>query len=242
MNTLPVCPVCKGIGWVATPPPDGRAWYSLGTRAANVVQRCTTCGRDGRLRWLAQHSGLTPAEQYRTIEAFKVLRLDTPGQTAQRQEARRALVEAIEQKHGLYTFYGDFGSGKTLALQVVINELRQQAVEGYYAPFALVVDHLRNLFASGQDTSAYWQRLLEIPVLALDEVSRFDEGRAWIRERLFVLTDARYRLKESHLTLFATNDDPTVSLPTSDPVGYLFSRMRESKRLYELRGDVRSVV
>jgi len=160
----------------------------------------------------------------------------------QRSNAKKAIQEAIERRRGLYTFYGDFGGGKTLALQIVINELRQQQVEGYYAPFAAIVDHLRTLFASGQDSSAYWQRLLDVPVLAVDEVSRFDEGRPWIRERLFVLTDTRYRQKNTHLTLFATNDNPTISLPTSDAVGYLFSRMRESKRLYELRGDLRSAV
>ncbi len=123
----------------------------------------------------------------------------------------------------------------------MVNELRQQLVEGYYAPFALIVDHLRNLFATGQDSSTYWQRLLNIPVLALDEVSRFDEGRAWIRDRLFVLADTRYRMRRSHLTLFATNDNPRAALPTSDAIGYLFSRMREG-RLFELRGDLRSAV
>ncbi len=237
----PVCPVCKGIGWIAIAPKNGDAWFPLGTQASSVVERCEICGRPGRLRWLAKHSGLEYDEQQRMLSAFQVPQLERPEWTAQREAVRPALQEAIQNQCGLLTLYGDFGSGKTLALQVVVNELRQQMVEGYYAPFALIVDHLRNLFATGQDSSAYWQRLLDIPVLALDEVSRFDEGRAWIRDRLFVLADTRYRLRRSHLTLFATNDNPRAALPTSDAIGYLFSRMREG-RLFELRGDLRSAV
>jgi DNA replication protein DnaC len=164
-----------------------------------------------------------------------------PSWTAQRKQARAALQEAVKRQCGLYTFYGDFGSGKTLALQSAINELRQEMVEGYYAPFAVIVDHLRDLFSAHKDTSAYWQRLLDVPVLALDEVSRFDDGRAWIRARLFVLADTRYRAKHSRLTLFATNANPKVTLPPDDTIGYLFSRMREG-RLCELRGDLRSEV
>jgi DNA replication protein DnaC len=191
------------------------------------------------LRWIAKHSGLEYAEQHKMLETFQLLGLNSQAQVRQRQAARLAIQKAIQDRYGLYTFWGDFGSGKTLALQITINELRQQMVEGYYAPFAGIVGHLRQLFSAKQDTSHYWQRLLEIPVLALDEVSRFDEGRAWIRERLFVLADTRYRLRRSHLTLFATNDNPTITLPTSDAVGYLFSRMREGQ-LLELRGDMRS--
>jgi DNA replication protein DnaC len=186
-----------------------------------VLKHCTVCGSEGRLRWLAQHCGLEHSEQQRTLADFQSV--GPPEHLAKRANAKKALQQAIAQRHGLYTFWGDFGSGKTLALQIAVNELRRQMVEGYYAPFAAIVDHLRNLFATQQDSSRYWQRLLDVPVLALDEVSRFDDGRAWIRDRLFVLADTRYRQKQTHLTLFATNSNPTVALPTS------------------LRGDVRSV-
>jgi DNA replication protein DnaC len=193
------------------------------------------------LRWIAKHSGLEFEEQHSILDSFRVISAGDASHLPQRAAAKEAIQEAIRAQRGLYTFYGDFGSGKTLALQVVLNELRQAMVEGYYAPFAAIVDHLRNLFSARKDTSAYWQRLLDIPVLALDEVSRFDDGRAWIRDRLFVLADTRYRLKHSHLTLFATNANPKAALPPDDAIGYLFSRMREGQ-LCELRGDLRSEV
>jgi DNA replication protein DnaC len=190
--------------------------------------------------WLAQHSGLQYDEQHTMLADYRTI--GPPEYMGQRLKAKAALQEAIQKQHGLYTFYGDFGSGKTLALQVVVNELRQQMVEGYYAPFADIIDHLFKLLEAGKGKSAYWERLLEIPVLALDEVSRFNENSPWVKERLFVLANTRYRLRSTHLTLFATNANPKAALPPDDAIGYLFSRMREGKKMFELRGDVRSVV
>ena len=115
-----------------------------------------------------------------------------------------------------------------------------QGVEGFYAPFAVVLDHLRSLYRDNADTSTFWQRLLDVPALAVDECSRF-KATDFAREKLFVLADTRYRRRHSHLTLFATNDDPRQHLAPEDAIGYLFSRMREGT-LIELRGDVREAV
>lgn len=113
-------------------------------------------------------------------------------------------------------------------------------VETYYAPFAQILEHLRVMYEKGSETSTFWERLLNIPVLALDEITRFNPT-PWARDKLFLLTDNRHRKRESHLTLFATNEDPRVSLPPTEALGYLLSRMREGglDSLVELRGDMR---
>jgi len=176
--------------------------------------------------------------------AFKLIQSDAnPDMLPQRRVAKALIEEAIAARAGLFCFWGDFGSGKTLALQVIVNELRAtNLLDGYYASFAAVIDHLRTMFATDQDASAYWDRLLSVPVLALDEVTRFDDRKGWVRDRLFLLTDTRYRMKKTHLTVFATNSNPNAALSPDDPIGYLFSRMREGKRLAELHGDVRTIV
>jgi len=161
-------------------------------------------------------------------------------------DQRRAVLTAIEgmvdSPRGLHTLWGDFGSGKTFALQIAVNELRElRQVEGYYAPFSVILDHLRNLWANGQDSSSFWERLLNVPVLALDEVTRFDDSKQWAQEKLFNLVDTRYRRRGTHLTVFATNDNPNTVLSTDDPVGYLFSRMREGA-MYLLEGDLRQAM
>jgi len=155
----------------------------------------------------------------------------------QRQAAKEAIEWAVLERRGWTTFFGDFGAGKTFALKIVVNEMRVKEIECLYAPFASVLDHLRSLMGQRAESSYYWQRLLDVPVLALDEVTRYYETE-WARERLWLLADTRYRRSQSHLTLFATNDDPREALPPGEAVGYLYSRMRQG-RLVELRGDVR---
>jgi DNA replication protein DnaC len=183
---------------------------------------------------------MEPREQAHRLPFWRTPALNQQ-QQAQRKRARVAMVQAIEKRAGLLTFWGDFGSGKTLAMQVVVNELREEhGIEGYYAPLAAILSHLRSLYNANADTSDYWQRLLGIPVLALDEVTRFRTDSQWQQEQLFVLVDTRYRRRDTHLTLFATNDDPRLSLPPEEAIGYLLSRMREGT-LCELRGDVRAV-
>lgn len=227
---VPTCPACGGLGWVclrSIPPGDPRF---------GQLTPCTICGNNRHFQYITANCGLQGAE---LDNRLTVWRIDAAGSLGnQRLTAYRAMEKAIRDRYGFLTFYGDFGSGKTLALQIMVNEMRYKQVEAFYAPFALVLDHLRSLFNSDNRSSGFWQRLLDIPVLALDEVTRFHDT-GWAQERLWLLADTRYRRIRSHLTVFATNDDPTASLPTSEPIGYLYSRTRQGQ-LVELRGDVRN--
>ena len=71
-----------------------------------------------------------------------------------------------------------------------------------------------------------------------NELAALFYATEWACEKLFLLVDTRYQRQDSHLTLFATNDDPRKELPPAEAIGYLFSRMREGD-LIELRGDMR---
>jgi len=203
---------------------------------------CPVCSAGQRVAHIAARSGLKQQERTVMLADWKVPVIpDHPGWSAQRKQARALLTTAITDRHGFYTFWGDFGGGKSLALRIVVNELREHhGVDGYYALSAGVLDHIRTLIGSNEDTSAFWDRLLNVPVLALDEVDRF-KATEWAHEKLFVLIDTRYRQIETHLTVFGTNTDPSVNLPPEEALGYLYSRMREGKRQW-LRGDMRQYV
>ena len=43
-------------------------------------------------------------------------------------------------------------------------------MEGFYAPFALILDHIRGLIRTNERTSSFWDRMMGIPALAVDEV------------------------------------------------------------------------
>ena len=230
LPAAPTCPECGGLGWL-------RVDAQRGDPAFGKLVPCGTCTSDRRLEWITRHCGLEGTEFDTRIDDW-----DSgpwPELRGQREKARIAMEKAIEKQAGFLAFWGDFGAGKTFALQIVVNELRLQRVEVFYAPLAHVLEHLRSLYHRNEETSDFWQRLLDIPVLALDEVTRF-HGTSWAQERLWMLADTRYRRMASHLTVFATNDDPNESLPTSEPIGYLYSRLRQGY-LVELRGDLRPV-
>lgn len=181
-------------------------------------------------------------ERNKRLEGWRIPTFPQPGYNAQRQYARTVIGNALQERVGLLTFYGDFGGGKTLALQIIVNEMRERhTVEGFYAPFGMLLDRLRGLYTERTGAAEFWQRILDVPVLAVDEVTRFRADSEWQQEQLFSLVDTRYRRRASHLTVFATNDDPKRRLPPEESVGYLLSRMREGK-LIELRGDVRELV
>lgn len=226
-----MCPTCGDQLWV------------YDDRAKKLV-RCPNCGPEVRQAWLAQNCGLEPVERDLRLADWK-LPVDQNQERSDRQrtQAYNAMKKAILNRTGLFTFWGDFGSGKSFALKIVANELRLSGVETFYSTLEGILAHLRSLYAAGRasqhrnDPDRFWRRLLDIPVLCLDEVTRFHETD-WAQSQLFVLADTRYRRKTSHLTLFATNDDPRVSLSTENSIGYLFSRMREMS-VIRLQGDVR---
>lgn len=243
---MPECEVCKDLKVLAKGVPWGSGYatiYPLGTKIGNVIIPCPACATEEHKQQMAVRSQLEPIERTVLLADWKTPRIpDHPGWTAQRKVAKQRIGEALQRKSGLYTFWGDYGAGKSFALRIIVNEMRElYQAEGYYATFAGILDHLRSMWSRKQDTSNYWERLLTVPVLAVDEVTRFNEAKEWEQEKLFLLVDTRYRRALTHLTVFATNENPNRTLPPEEGIGYLFSRMREGK-VVELRGDVRAAL
>lgn len=226
-----VCPACKGIGWIKEMFDEPRLNAPYQTTSYSKFIKCPHCSEPERRAWLERNCGIEGAMLSVRLSdwgpgGFKDERL-----IQQRRDAWREMNNAIKHRFGLLSFHGEFGSGKTMALSVVCNELRDQLVEVFYTPIEPLLDHLRSLYARREDTSAFWQRLLDIPVLALDEITRF-HATDWAEQRVFQLVDTRYQRRSSHLTLFAMNDDP------EEMASYLFSRMRDGK-IVKLEGDMR---
>lgn len=202
--------------------------------------QCPICTQGLRAEWFAKHCGLEGKMLDLRVKDWGVGKWLDGARIKQREEAGTAIEYFIAHPQGFCTFFGDFGSGKSTAMSIICNELREQMIETLYAPLSKILDYLRNQIGAREDSGPYWNRMLNVPVLALDEVTRFN-ATEWAQEKLFLLVDTRYRRKDTHLTLFATNDDPRKELPPAEAIGYLFSRLREGD-LLELRGDMRPAV
>jgi DNA replication protein DnaC len=147
------------------------------------LMRCPDCGQVARRQWIAAHCGLEPHEQGRKLHHWQQVPDLSIAQQVQRQKARTMIRDALESRAGLYTFYGDYGSGKTLALQIMVNEMRDSYIrEGFYAPFIRILQLMRGCYDKTEGAAALWQRILDVPVLAIDEVTRVRDDSQWQQE------------------------------------------------------------
>ena len=164
------------------------------------------CQAPARLERLADLSGLKEHERaYRLADlaAFNVA-----------SQALNQHVKAfIESPLGWLYLWGAPGNGKTLALQVVVNEMLARGLSAIYITFSDLLDLMRETFGHGPhdgETFIYrFRRLQNIHVLAIDEFDKVNQTE-FVREFRSKLMDHRYRdaIGGRTATLFASNDNP----------------------------------
>lgn len=234
-----VCPQCGGARFVTRDVPYGHADF------ARLIP-CPVCRQDRQPEWLMARAGLLESEQGLSLDDFQYINwpknVEGSKLNAQRKAAHEAMARVLEERAGWLTFHGDFGSGKSLALKILCCEFIRAGVPALYGNMADILQHLRDKIRETIEGDRYWQRLCDIPVLLIDEVDRYN-ATGWAQEQAFRLIDLRHRCIHSHVTAFATNDDPhTMLAPRADGgVGYLYSRMRLGPMVL-LEGDVRNAL
>lgn len=168
---------------------------------------------------LLQISGLLEPELALTLDDVQAV----GGDTAAMEQAARAF---LREPFGFLTLWGGVGNGKTLILQAVVNELRENhAMEGVYITFKDLIDFVR----AGFDHPDFPERerydyLRDVPVLAIDEI---DKARmtAYAEEFRTAFFDYRYRLAwtGTAVTLFAMNCRPRELPP------HIYDRLRDGR-------------
>jgi DNA replication protein DnaC len=222
------CPTC---GFPRGAPGYLRTEYPVGHAKFGAIVACPDC-HDGnlseRLRRAAQLTGwLTGA----SFNGYRV----KPGNRA----AYDAAQKFAKTPRGWLSLWGTYGLGKTHLLAAVVNECTAQRIGAVYYTLPDLLDKLRDGY-SDDGFSGLYERLVNVPVLALDELDKV-RLTEWAKEKLYQLCDARYRDRDRRGTLFASNTRPD----TADPeLGYLASRMADyyGCQVIELAGgDVRPV-
>lgn len=232
-STTDSCSACNGLGYIFT------SEFAPGKPAPKPVH-CPACAGEQYRERLVQQSGLLSEELSLTLSDYGVSGWgngDADLFNGQREKSRAAISAALRNPQGFYTWFGDFGGGKTMALQIIVAESVRDGRQAHYTILIDLLDELRRMVARRVDSTPLWDRLLDIPVLAIDEVTRFNET-GWAQEKLFQLVDQRYRRKQK-LTIFALNEQPD-QLDPYEGLGYLFSRMQKGV-MVELRGDYRLI-
>jgi DNA replication protein DnaC len=136
---------------------------------------------------------------------------------------------------GWLTFGGDYGVGKTALLYATLNALADRHIFGRYITAPELIDKLRNLVRSGGDPDAYLDRWCAAPLIAIDEIDKYD-ATEFSEKSIFRLFNARYQRLATAGTLLAYNLDRASRLPP-----FLRSRIDDGrfKHIRLMGGDVR---
>jgi hypothetical protein len=216
----PSCVVCGGLGWV-------RGDFPLDDPRFGRVQPCPNMDLDVYLPEHVRLVGLTKQEQA-SLDWQNILPLD--GSNA--VKAANQVRSLLDRGYGWIYLWGDFGTAKTLILQIAVAVSLRRGLDASYVRMAELLDHVRDGYESGE-YSERLQRWESVSVLCLDEFERVNET-GWVDEKRFLLMDNRYvaALRRESVTIMAGNRDPS----TFD--GYLWDRIRDGRfEIVKLSGE-----
>lgn len=207
-----------------------KLYYLGGLRASP----CPVCGnKNMQSNWLQEMSGLDDVDLGIRIEQFTPVK----GKKEAREMAN-LLLAMTPSPRGFATFYGDYGTGKTMLLKALVNGFRIAGITSSYVRMADCLADVRDQFDSGAKAAEIvLERYKSVKVLAIDEVDRVN-WTEWAREAGFRILDGRYDKKYCQLTVLASNKTPD-EFP--DELGYLVSRMK-SGDMVKIEGDDMRVI
>jgi DNA replication protein DnaC len=215
-----VCPHCGRelqAEWIEFPPALQRKygkpgeWYyhpcTSECEKKNDQREWEHMRRDARVATLRERSGLSKRMRDYTFANFKPYVSPSAARATEKVENYlKNWEENREAGRGLY-FCGDVGTGKTHLAVAVMNEIMQRKrVPSLFVTVPEFLDNLREAYMiPGRDLDEWMDAVKNADLLVLDDLGA-EKPNPWVRERLFVVVNHRYR--EALPTLFTSNIGP----------------------------------
>ncbi|HET7480695.1 MAG TPA: ATP-binding protein [Rubrobacteraceae bacterium] len=216
-----VCPHCGRelmAEWVEFPPTlqkkyekPGEWYYHPCTpecEQKNEQREWELMRRDSRVATLKERSGLSKRMKGFTFASFDPF-ANPPSSTRALEKVQTYLKsweENRETGRGLY-FCGDVGTGKTHLAVAVMNELiSRRRVPALFVTVPELLDNMRGAYNDpGRDIDEWMAAVKNADLLLLDDLGA-ERANEWVRERIFVIVNHRYR--EELPTIFTSNIGP----------------------------------
>jgi DNA replication protein DnaC len=163
--------------------------------------------REARVATLRERSGLSKRMKGYALDNFNHgISKSTEKAFAKVMDYIMNWQENREAGLGLY-FCGDVGTGKTHLAVAVMNELMtRKRVPSLFVTVPEFLDNLREAYMiPGRDLDEWMDTVKNADLLVLDDLGS-ERPTEWVRERLFVIVNHRYR--EALPTLFTSNIGP----------------------------------
>ena len=215
-----ICPHCDRelqAEWVEFPPALQRKygkpgeWYyhpcTPECEEKNDQREWELMRRDARVAVLRERSGLSKRMKGYALDNFE------PQVSKSTEKALAKVMDYIinwkenrEAGRGVY-FCGDVGTGKTHLAVAVMNELiKRKRVPSLFVTVPELLDNLRGTYNDpGRNLDEWMDAVKNADFLVLDDLGS-ERPTEWVRERLFVVINHRYR--EQLPTLFTSNIGP----------------------------------
>jgi DNA replication protein DnaC len=215
-----ICPHCGRelrAEWVDFPPAlqrkygRGGEWYyhpcTPECEQKNDRREWELMRREARVATLRERSGLSKRMKGYTFASFKPYLSPAAARAAEKVESYlKSWEENREAGRGLY-FCGGVGTGKTHLAVAVMNELMQRKrVPSLFVTVPEFLDNLREAYMiPGRDLDEWMDAVKNAELLVFDDLGA-EKPNPWVRERIFVIVNHRYR--EALPTLFTSNIGP----------------------------------
>ncbi len=235
-SCIGACPQCKDTGWVA----DGDDW-----RAAR--KRCTCASIERRIG-LFNQARIPGRHATSTLASFEM----APGPLMRAWNNARAIITVWKSgaENRGFVLHGPVGTGKTHLMCAVLRELVfEHGVRVRFIEFSHLLADLRASFEQGGGSGSMLQDLVDIEVLAIDELGK-GRNTEWESTVLDELVSRRYNaaatvLATSNYAPAATGHAaPSLASPRKtmpglpDRVGdRVFSRLAELCDFLEMPGS-----
>ncbi|HEV2744677.1 MAG TPA: ATP-binding protein [Rubrobacter sp.] len=203
--------------WVEFPPAlqrkygKGGEWYyhpcTPECEAKNDRREWELMRRNARVGALREKSGLSKRMKGYTLTSFKPYVSPAAARAMEKvQEYLKDWEENRSTGHGLY-FVGDVGTGKTHLAVAVMNELMaRKRVPALFVTVPELLDNMRGTYNDpGRDIDEWMDSVKNADLLLLDDLGA-ERASDWVRERIFVIVNHRYR--EELPTIFTSNVGP----------------------------------
>lgn len=187
--TLPVCPICHGIGFVRQELPVGHPDFGkLVPCTCHVAHpNGTNNAIAANLNRLADYSG-------KTFDNFSIKgRMGLGDEQEKSLSVARSHAEQFAgDMKGWLLFCGGFGSGKTHLAAAIANHASRLGIPTLFLTVPDLLDTLRSSYGSNDDPYASrFEEIRNVQLLVLDNLWT-QNATSWAQEKLFQLFDHRY--------------------------------------------------
>lgn len=200
------CPACHGE----------RFEYYTDERGYSFVRTCRICGPLDHRIHVFNHAAIP--RKYAHNATFNHFERYHPGTRKQRGNLPKVHLKIYDFATGFvpgdkgFLLWGNVGSGKTHLLAIAVRHLTlEKGVNARFVEFSHLVSEIREQFDQGKGEAAVLGPIIEVPVLAIDELGK-GRNTEWQNSILDEIISKRYNLGLT--TLFTTNypiEAPTIS-------------------------------